>query len=130
MRRVKNHIDVAGGEAGFSLIEVLAALMVFSVGIIGLTHSGTQSTQSVGVLQDKMLASVVADNQLVQYRLRPLVNGVQSGRSSQMSKDFTYTIETRPTEVANFYTVDIKVRREGSPQVIVNRTAFRGKGAL
>jgi len=42
-------------EAGFTLVEVLVALLIFSFAIIGLTRSGTESVRAVGVLQDKSL---------------------------------------------------------------------------
>ncbi|MBC6412844.1 MAG: type II secretion system minor pseudopilin GspI, partial [Hyphomonadaceae bacterium] len=52
-------------DRGFTLIEVLAALIVFSIAILGLSQAGSQSVRSVGVLENRMLAGIVADNVLV-----------------------------------------------------------------
>ena len=37
-------------EDGFTLVEVLAALLIFSFAIIGLTRAGTESVRAVSVL--------------------------------------------------------------------------------
>ena len=53
-------------EAGFTLVEVLAALLIFSFAIIGLTHSGTESVRAITILEHKTYAGIVADNRIVQ----------------------------------------------------------------
>lgn len=113
-------------ETGFSLIEVLAALVVFSVSIIGLTHAGTQSTQTVAVLQDRTLAAIVADNQMVQTRVNPPRLGIRQGEETQLGVLFSYRLETVETEVPTFFKTQVTVTRDGQSQVIASRTAFRG----
>ena len=113
-------------DAGFTLVEVLAALLVFSLSIIGLTHAGTQSAQAVSVISEKSLASVVADNALIQARMQPLKLGAASGSEVQMSQTFTYTVTTTKTAIDNFYSLDVRVKRDGSEHVIMTRQAFRG----
>ena len=66
-------------EAGFTLVEVLAALLIFSFAIIGLTHSGTESVRAITILEHKTYAGIVADNRIVQARLKPLKIGVSIG---------------------------------------------------
>jgi len=112
-------------DDGFTLIEVLAALMVFSIALIGLTRAGTESARAVGVIEDKMLAGIVADNQLTLARIDQLKNGTQSGHTVLMSRPFEYEISTSKTDVTGFFRVIVKVRHENSDQVIVERTAFR-----
>lgn len=113
-------------DAGFTLVEVLAALLVFSLSIIGLTHAGTQSAQAVSVISEKSLASVVADNALIQARMQPLKLGAASGSEVQMSQTFTYTVTTTKTAIDNFYSLGVRVKRDGSEHVIMTRQAFRG----
>ena len=112
-------------DAGFTLIEVLAALLIFSVAIIGLTHSGTESAKAVSVLDHKMLSGIVADNQLILARQRPAQVGVKTGQETAMSRDFTYDIETTKTDTQGFYQLVIKVRRKDQDQVLTQRTAFQ-----
>ena len=113
-------------DAGFTLVEVLAALLVFSLSIIGLTHAGTQSAQVVSVISEKSLAGIVADNALIQARMQPLKLGAASGSEVQMSQTFTYTVTTTKTAIDNFYSLDVRVKRDGSEHVIMTRQAFRG----
>ena len=113
-------------QHGFTLVEVLAALLVFSFAIIGLTHAGTQSAQAVSVISEKSLAGIIADNALVKSRLRPVKLGTENGAETQMGRDFLYTVITAKTQDPNFYTVDVTVRKDGFDQVLVTRKSFRG----
>lgn len=112
-------------EAGFTLVEVLAALLVFSVAIIGLTHSGTQSARAVSALDAKMLASIVADNQLILARQRPARVGVQTGEDTALSRAFSYDVETTKTEMLGFYQLTVNVRAKDAEQLLISRTAFK-----
>ena len=112
-------------EAGFTLVEVLVALLIFSFAIIGLTRSGTESVRAVGVLQDKAYAGIVADNQLVRARIRPLKLGAETGEESVSGKTFEWRVETSETESADFYRLIVTVNDGESDQVIKSRTAFR-----
>lgn len=112
-------------QAGFTLIEVLAALLIFSVAIIGLSHSGTESIRAVSVLDNKMLAGIVADNQLILARQTAPREGVVSGQETAMSRDFTFDIETTKTETAGFYQLVVRVRSKDQNQLVIERTAFQ-----
>lgn len=112
-------------ENGFTLVEVLVALLIFSFAIIGLTRSGTESVRAVSVLQDKAYAGIVADNQLVRARIRPLNVGVEAGEESVSGKIYDWRVETTETESAGFYRLIVTVTEAENDQVIISRTAFR-----
>ena len=114
-------------ERGFTLVEVLAALLIFSVSIVGLTHAGTQSTRSAAAIEMKSLASIVADNQLIVARTARLETGTQSGKSVQMGIGFEYSLITEETEQDGLYRMTVTVNREDEVQVLTTRTAFRVK---
>lgn len=116
-------------EAGFTLIEVLAALLVFSVAIIGLTRAGAESARAVSAIDDKMLASIVADNQLVLARQSFPKPGVVTGSEETMSRRFNYEVETARTETQGLYRMVVKVRANDRAQVLIERTAFKSFGA-
>lgn len=115
-------------DKGFTLIEVLAALMIFSVAIIGLSHTGTQSAQTVSVLEQKMLAGVVADNALVEARRKPLKMGTQAGKETAKGYPFEWEVITRKTPVKSYFEMTVKVRRLDQEQVILERTSYRQGG--
>lgn len=112
-------------DEGFTLIEVLASLLIFSMAIIGLTHAGTQSTRSAAAIEMKSLAGVVADNQLIAARALDLETGTQSGEARQMGVDFDYSLITEETDQDKLYRLNVTVRRKGQAQVLTTRTAFR-----
>ncbi len=112
-------------EAGFTLVEVLAALLIFSFAIIGLTRSGTESVRAISVLQDKSYAGVVADNQLIRARIKPLQIGAETGEEAVNGKPYNWRVETSETESEGFYRLIVTVSEGDSDQVIITRTAFR-----
>lgn len=114
-------------QDGFTLIEVLAALLVFSVAIVGLTHAGTESARAVSAIDQKTLAGIVADNQIILSRQEPIELGVKTGEEIAMSRTFNFAIETSTTEIPGFHQITVRVRVKGREQVIVERTAFRGR---
>lgn len=112
-------------QGGFTLVEVLAALVVFSFSIAGLTQVGLQSTRSVTALEDKVLAGIVADSQLVLARSAPLNVGTRKGEMTQMGRGYVFTIETEQTDMPNFFELRVAVRRTKDGQVIAERLAYR-----
>ena len=112
-------------EDGFTLVEVLAALLIFSFAIIGLTRAGTESVRAVSVLKDKSYAGIVADNQLIRARIAPLEVGVKTGEESVSGKDYDWRVETSKTESTDFYRLIVTVNDADNEQVIISRTAFR-----
>ena len=112
-------------EDGFTLVEVLAALLIFSFAIIGLTRAGTESVRAVSVLKDKSFAGIVADNQLIRARIAPLEVGVKTGEESVSGKVYDWRVETSQTDNADFYRLIVTVNDANNDQVIISRTAFR-----
>lgn len=109
---------------GFTLIEVLAALLIFSLAIIGLTAAGTESARSVTAIEQKMLAGIVADNVLTQARFERLEVGSRRGEEAQMGRDFEWDLETTTTEADGFYQFNVRVSLDGQDQILVERTAY------
>jgi general secretion pathway protein I len=54
---------------GFTLIEVMLAMAVFSIAGIALLSTATNNARNIGYLEDKMFANWVAANQLVATHL-------------------------------------------------------------
>jgi len=112
-------------DEGFTLVEVLAALLIFSFAIIGLTRAGTESVRVVSVLKDKSYAGIVADNQLIRARIAPLEVGVKTGEESVSGKAYDWRVETSKTESDDFYRLIVTVNEANSEQIILSRIAFR-----
>lgn len=89
-------------ERGFTLAEVLVALLVFSVAGIGLAHLVTEVTVGAGHTRSLALARIEADNRVVEAVTDPSVleAGTQTGTATQRGQrlNWTRTIELRDEE--------------------------------
>ena len=109
-------------DAGFTLVEVLAALVIFSVAIIGLSQAGTQSVAHTQRLTHKTYASVVADNQLILARMRRPVIGTISGSEEAGGQSYNWQIETLETPQEGLFELSISVSQDDD--VFVMRRAW------
>lgn len=113
-------------ETGFTLVEVLVSLVIFSVAILGLTRAGTQSLSTLNQLEEKTYASVVADNQLALARLEsenPFARA-REGEEQSGGRTFTYRVERVETDVPQFFELVVSVSSPRSEQVLIQRRAF------
>jgi type IV pilus assembly protein PilV len=62
------------GSGGFALVEVLVALLLFSIGILGLLGLQARSIATAGDAEDRSRAALIADQCVSQMQL--LANGV------------------------------------------------------
>ena len=117
-------------QAGFTLIEVLVALLIFSTAIMGLMHAGTENIRAVSILEQKQLAGIVADNQLLLALNRPgqgIKIGSQLDGGEMGGRDWLWKIRTENSGTPDFYRITITVKEKKSEQVLATRTAFTTK---
>ena len=85
-------------QKGFTLIEVLVALSIASVGLISLVKAQTQSTQNLSILQHKTLANLVVSNLAVEMRLNSqLPLGFKNGEYQLGKQHWYWQSKTNPT---------------------------------
>jgi general secretion pathway protein I len=99
---------------GFTLVEVMVALAVVAIALPALMISLYQQVDSTGYLRDKSLAHMVAANKLSEVRIisdatRSLIRGKDSGVAQMADRQWHWWLDSQPTEVANFYRVEIAV---------------------
>jgi general secretion pathway protein I len=113
-------------DAGFTLVEVLVSLVIFSVAILGLTRAGTQTVTALNQLEEKTYASIVADNQLALARLESENPFAQSriGEEQSGGRTFEYRVERVETEVPEFFELVVSVSSPRTEQVLIQRRAF------
>lgn len=109
-------------QDGFTLVEVLAALLIFSVAIIGLSRAATQSVAHTQRLTHKTYASVVADNQLIFARMKRGVVGTKSGREEAGGQTYTWQIQTVETPQNGLLELRVSVSQEDD--IFVTRRAW------
>ena len=102
-----------GREAGFTLIEVMVALAVFSLSVIALLNLQTETTRATRFIEDKALAEIVAENALAEIIIQrgfPEADETEvmvelGGQSFRVERQISETgdVDLRRIEVAVYF---------------------------
>lgn len=98
---------------GFTLIEVLVALLVFGMIATAAAQVGSQYISSFERIRDKTLASWIADNRINEVRLQDGLPSVRETTTDVEYGKFQWQVTTNisATEEASMRRVDISVAR-------------------
>jgi general secretion pathway protein I len=105
---------------GFSLLETMVALSVFSVAAMGLLSLNTQSVRISGELDTRLLARTVAENVAVDTVTRSpgRISRTTKGEQVQRRRTFEWTRTIETASGNGLYTVSIDVTEAGSDHVL------------
>jgi general secretion pathway protein I len=97
---------------GFTLIEVLAALIIVSLGMLGVITAVGQTASNTSYLRDKSVAHWIAMNRLTEARLQRTVPAIDktSDEVEMAGRRWRWTMEVTQTPVESIRRIDIKVR--------------------
>jgi general secretion pathway protein I len=103
---------------GFTLIEVLAALVIVALGMIAAIQAVTQSARNGVYLRDKTLAHWIGMNVLTERRLQSAPPDVaeSTGRVEFAGQQWQWSMKVTQTQVASLRRMDITVRRAEAPE--------------
>ena len=96
---------------GFTLIEVLAALVIVSLGMLGVIEAISQTAGNSTRMRDRTLAHWVAMNRLTQARLETRAPniGKTSDEVEMAGRRWRWTMEVQETPVATMRRIDVRV---------------------
>ena len=99
---------------GFTIVELLVALMIFAVGMLGLAATAGSVTRMMGGARRQVIAATVAQTRLERLRSSPC-NSITSGTETTRGVTSTWTVSpvTRGvniTERVSFQTSKAGVR--------------------
>jgi len=103
---------------GFTLIEVLAALVIVALGMMGVIEAVTQSARNGTYLREKTLAHWIAMNVVTERRLAasPPAIGKSSDEVEFAGTRWKYDLTTTQTQVETMRRIDVSVRQADSPE--------------
>ena len=103
---------IVSRRAGFTLVEVLVALVLVALGMAALLTALNSAANSTGYLRDKAFAHWVATNRLVETRLatNPPNNGSSDGVIEFGPQKWRWLQVVAPTEVPGMRRIDVSVR--------------------
>jgi general secretion pathway protein I len=120
------------GTRGFTLIEVLVALMVVAMGLAALMIAVSSTARTSGYLRDKTLAQWMALNRLSEVRLNLTKFGQNTDTGELYFANRTWHYDTRyfDTSIATMKRVVVRVyagdaKTKGNP--VAESTGFLGK---
>jgi general secretion pathway protein I len=117
-------------DAGFTLIEVLAALVIVALGMLGVIEAVSQSASNGSYLREKTLAHWIALNVITEARLQPEPPAVAE-RSDDVEfagQRWRWTMQVTQTEVPSLRRMDVSVRPAEAPETtaLATVTGFYG----
>lgn len=113
-------------RAGFTLVEMLVALAVFSLAALALLNLAGENTRSAARVETRTLGGIVADNVAVEAVVASaLGDGVSSGRVSLAGRDWRWTRTVSPTDAEDIQRVEVRVANDEGQAA--DRTAFRAR---
>ncbi len=105
------------GTRGFTLLEVLVALVVVAVAIAALARAGSQTIDAQFQAEQRTLALWVADNVLAELRLEASVaSGRRQGVSAMGGRDWHWDALIQPAPGDELIRIDVVVFGEASRQ--------------
>lgn len=111
---------------GFTLLEVMVALVVFATAALALTKSISESAISVEALEQRQFADLVAHNRLVAI-LREGYGNSSSGVDEMAGYKFKWQRRLVETPHPNIRRVEISVSDVANGDQLSERSAFLEK---
>ena len=133
-------------EDGFTLVEVLAALAIFSVSILGLISSIGHATRTATEIELRTLAGIVAENRIAVFRSKctntvtarandtgfPSIGagadcfreGITRAESTVLDQNFDYLLQRNETPDPRIKELVVSVSHEDQI-ILTRRTYFR-----
>lgn len=98
-------------EAGFTLIEIMVALAVFSLAALALIRLESATIRGATILDSTLTAQIVARNVAIEAvtDARPPVIGDTNGVESNGGRSWQWTRHVEPTGDARILRIDVNV---------------------
>ena len=95
---------------GMTLLEVLVALAVFATAALSVMKSVSQHMNTLGYLEEKTFAAMVADNELAKLRLSGQIpTSVKRGKSELAGREWYWSIKSVKTADGYLRALDVTV---------------------
>ncbi|MCP4387167.1 MAG: type II secretion system minor pseudopilin GspI [Gammaproteobacteria bacterium] len=127
-RASASHMRGKGSMRGFTLMEVMIALLVITLGIGAVINTTSESGWKSAQLKQKTLASWVAQNQIALYRAKRTWNNASShsGQVVMANAVWIYQMKISATADPALRRIDVDVLLKGEDGVKASVTGFIG----
>lgn len=114
-------------QSGFTLVEVIAALGVFSIAAMGMIHLSNQTQIGAAHLDMRTLAGIEASNLIADVVTAPppVAPGLDAGTSLQRGRSLKWSRTIAATQQQGLLLVTVEVRHPTTEQVLARIQALR-----
>ena len=120
-------------DKGFTLIEVMVALAVFSVVSVALVGNSTSTLRQAGIIQDRTVATWLAEDELTTLRMRrrseETFPDAVTNRELVQIAGVEWDIETEIESTENDYVrrVTVRIYRDSAEEPTSELIGFLGR---
>jgi general secretion pathway protein I len=116
-------------QPGFTLIEVMVALVIVSLALAAVAASMGQMIDTANTMRERTFASWIAQNKIAELRLAGVIPevGESNGEVDFANTSWEWTAEVSETGVENLLKVDVTVSWAGVDVPIRQVTGFIGE---
>lgn len=116
-------------KQGFTLIEVMVALLVVAISLFAIFKSTSSVTWHASYLKEKTIANWIAQNQVALYRSKKTWTNVSntSGQVNMADVEWDWKMHIEKTENPNVRKIDVEVFRDGDEAISGSATGYIAK---
>jgi general secretion pathway protein I len=116
-------------KRGFTLLEVLVALMVISISLIAIAGEMIHMLNTANTMQERTYASWIGHNKVTEMRLANVVPEVStsSGELDYANREWAWRAVVSETGVDNLFRVDVTISYPGGDPIMRPITGFIGE---
>ena len=118
---------------GFTLLEVMVALVIFALVSVALVKNATSSVRHAAIIQDRTIAWWLAENRMTNFRVQPRNEenfpsaGTIRESVSQSEVDWDLEIKIEETENEFVRRIEIAVFKDGREKPDARLVGFMGQ---